>query len=47
VVSRTKDRRADAARFIQALAVELEALIRRAPQQWHLVQPNWPSDGVA
>jgi phosphatidylinositol dimannoside acyltransferase len=29
----------------QALAVEMEALIRAAPQQWHLVQPNWPSDG--
>jgi len=28
----------------QALAVEMESLIRAAPQQWHLVQPNWPSD---
>ena len=28
----------------QALAGELEALIRRAPTQWHLMQPNWPSD---
>jgi len=28
----------------QALATELEALIRRAPTQWHLMQPNWPSD---
>lgn len=28
----------------QALARELEALVRRAPTQWHLVQPNWPSD---
>lgn len=28
----------------QALAVELEGLIRRAPEQWHLFQPNWPSD---
>jgi KDO2-lipid IV(A) lauroyltransferase len=28
----------------QALARELEALIRQAPDQWHLVQPNWPSD---
>ena len=26
------------------LAVELEKLIRRAPEQWHLFQPNWPSD---
>ena len=23
---------------------ELEGLIRRAPEQWHLFQPNWPSD---
>jgi lauroyl/myristoyl acyltransferase len=28
----------------QLLASELEALIRRAPTQWHLMQPNWPSD---
>lgn len=30
----------------QRLAVELEGLIRRAPDQWHLLQPNWPSDLV-
>lgn len=28
----------------QALAVEMESFIRAAPGQWHLVQPNWPSD---
>lgn len=28
----------------QALATELESLIMRAPDQWHLLQPNWPSD---
>jgi KDO2-lipid IV(A) lauroyltransferase len=28
----------------QSLATEMESLIRAAPQQWHLVQPNWPSD---
>lgn len=28
----------------QALARELETLIRREPEQWHLVVPNWPSD---
>jgi KDO2-lipid IV(A) lauroyltransferase len=28
----------------QRLARELEVLIRRAPTQWHLMQPNWPSD---
>jgi KDO2-lipid IV(A) lauroyltransferase len=36
--------RADVARITQVLAHELEALIRRAPEQWHLLQPNWPSD---
>lgn len=29
----------------QQLATELEAIIREAPEQWHLVVPNWPSDG--
>jgi KDO2-lipid IV(A) lauroyltransferase len=28
----------------QALARELETLIRKAPTQWHMFQPNWPSD---
>ncbi len=36
--------RADVARITQALADELEVLIRAAPEQWHLMQPNWPSD---
>jgi phosphatidylinositol dimannoside acyltransferase len=36
--------RADVARVTQTLADELEFLIRRAPEQWHLFQPNWPSD---
>ena len=36
--------RADVARVTQAVAGELEVLIRRAPDQWHLFQPNWPSD---
>ena len=36
--------RQDVARVTQALAGELEYLIRRAPEQWHLFQPNWPSD---
>lgn len=31
----------------QRLADELEALIRAAPDQWHLLQPNWPSDRAA
>ena len=34
----------DPAAFTQALAHELEDLIRAAPDQWHLFQPNWPSD---
>ena len=36
--------RNDVARVTQLLAAELEFLIRRAPDQWHLFQPNWPSD---
>lgn len=36
--------RDDIARITQDLATELESLIRAAPEQWHLMQPNWPSD---
>jgi KDO2-lipid IV(A) lauroyltransferase len=36
--------RADVERMTQLLVAELEHLIRRAPSQWHLFQPNWPSD---
>ena len=36
--------REDVVRMTQYLAHELEYLIRRAPEQWHLFQPNWPSD---
>ena len=36
--------RDDVARITQAIAYDLEGLIRRAPEQWHLLQPNWPSD---
>ena len=28
----------------QRIAVALERLIRRDPAQWHILQPNWPSD---
>jgi len=28
----------------QLMARELEALVRAAPTQWHIVQPNWPDD---
>jgi len=34
----------DVATITQVLAHELEDLIRAAPEQWHLFQPNWPSD---
>jgi phosphatidylinositol dimannoside acyltransferase len=36
--------RDDVARVTQALARRFEELIRAAPEQWHLMQPNWPSD---
>jgi KDO2-lipid IV(A) lauroyltransferase len=36
--------RDDVARVTQALAHRFEDLIRRAPEHWHLMQPNWPSD---
>ncbi|MCU1497212.1 MAG: Lauroyl/myristoyl acyltransferase [Acidimicrobiales bacterium] len=36
--------RQDVQRVTQLLAHELEGLIRLAPEQWHLLQPNWPSD---
>jgi lauroyl/myristoyl acyltransferase len=36
--------RDDVQRITQLLAEELEILIRRAPSQWHMFQPNWPSD---
>src|SRR4029079_10197843 len=38
--------RDDIARLTQLLAHEFEFLIRAAPAQWHLLQPNWPSDRV-
>ena len=42
---RTKARlRADITALTQILTDELADLIRRAPEQWHLMQPNWPSD---
>jgi len=43
-MQRTGGLRDDVARITQNLARELEFLIRRAPEQWHLFQPNWPSD---
>lgn len=42
--SRTGRLRADVRRITQELAVKLEWMVRRAPEQWHLYQPNWASD---
>ena len=39
--------RADVTRPTADLARVLERLIRAAPEQWHLQQPNWPSDYAA
>ncbi len=36
--------REDVQRATQELAYRLEGLIRQAPSQWHMFQPNWPSD---
>jgi KDO2-lipid IV(A) lauroyltransferase len=44
IVERQGRLREDIARITQVLAGELESLVRRAPEQWHLLQPNWPSD---
>lgn len=46
-LTRTGRLRADIARITQDVADELEHLIRAAPEQWHLMQPNWPSDEIA
>ncbi|HLK46131.1 MAG TPA: hypothetical protein VKT18_09075, partial [Acidimicrobiales bacterium] len=45
--SRRDGLRKDVARITQDLADELAALVRRAPEQWHVFQPNWPSDNAA
>lgn len=41
------DRSGEIARVTQRIAQELEVLIAEAPEQWHLLQPNWPSDASA
>ena len=45
--ARTGRLREDVARVTQDLARDFEVLIRAAPEQWHLMQPNWPSDRAA
>ncbi|MDP1807164.1 MAG: phosphatidylinositol mannoside acyltransferase [Acidimicrobiales bacterium] len=42
--SRQGSLREDIQRVTQDVAHALEELIRVAPEQWHLLQPNWPSD---
>ena len=39
--------RDDVTRVTQDVAHALEDLIRAEPEQWHLMQPNWPSDHEA
>jgi KDO2-lipid IV(A) lauroyltransferase len=36
--------RADVQRVTEALVRQMEEFIRAAPEQWLLMQPNWPSD---
>lgn len=43
-VERRGTLREDVARITQEVAHALEDLIAKAPDQWHLFQPNWPSD---
>ena len=42
--ARTGRLRQDVQRLTEEIALSLEWLIRQAPEQWHLFQPNWPSD---
>jgi phosphatidylinositol dimannoside acyltransferase len=39
--------RDDVSRITQDVAGALESLIEVAPEQWHLMEPNWPSDREA
>jgi lauroyl/myristoyl acyltransferase len=43
-VERSGRLRDDVVRITQELAHRFEGLIREAPEQWHLMQPNWPGD---
>ncbi len=36
--------RDDVVRLTQEIATQFEEYIRRAPEQWHLFQPNWPTE---
>ena len=43
-IERTASLRDDMSRVTQDLIREFEVLIKKRPEQWHLFQPNWPSD---
>ncbi len=45
-VARQGRLRDDVQRVTGDITERLESLIRQAPEQWHLLQPNWPSDRV-
>jgi KDO2-lipid IV(A) lauroyltransferase len=47
IVERQGRLRDDVQRVTQDIAAALEELIRVAPEQWHLMEPNWPSDRQA
>ncbi|MHB8219805.1 MAG: phosphatidylinositol mannoside acyltransferase [Acidimicrobiales bacterium] len=42
--SRSGSFRTDVSRITQEIAHVFEQFIVRSPEQWHLYQPNWPSD---
>jgi KDO2-lipid IV(A) lauroyltransferase len=42
--TRSASLRKDVARLTQEIATCFEHFVRRAPEQWHLFQPNWPSE---
>ena len=46
-ITPTGDQRKDARALTQRLAGEFEALIRQAPEQWHVMSPYWPPEGPA
>lgn len=46
-LARSGSLRADVATGTQLLADALQELIAHAPEQWHVLQPNWPSDREA
>jgi len=43
-IERSSDLRADVTRVTRMLTAVFEGFIREAPEQWHMFQPNWPSD---